>query len=89
MSGVLATFSYWCHAHVFDKSSDSDCLLSPSLLACYSASDFVKDCSHEAFKKFRRATLAVDIIEKIAYTFYDKYDRTLLDPIYTCTYTYT
>ena len=72
LTGTIGTFSYWPS---INSSNDNDQVLNNNLVACYSASVFVKECSRVAYTKFHRSVLAVDIIEQIADTFYDMFDK--------------
>lgn len=69
LTGSLGTFVFWAHA----QADQVD--LPPNLLASYAASALVKESSRRAFKKFHRSLLAVDIIEEIAESFYQLYDK--------------
>ncbi|CAF0713335.1 unnamed protein product [Brachionus calyciflorus] len=73
LTGILGLFSYWCD---LDKSKESKTEEIPSnIVACYSASVFIRECSKIAFSKYHRAFLAVDVIEEIAQTFYQMFDK--------------
>jgi ATP-dependent NAD(P)H-hydrate dehydratase len=71
LTGTLGTFVFWTNA----QSSANQTELPPNLLACYAASALVKESSRRAFKKHHRSLLAVDIIEEIAESFYQLYDK--------------
>jgi ATP-dependent NAD(P)H-hydrate dehydratase len=73
LTGTIGTFSYWCNMNVNDSLNENE--VSHNMIACYIASVFVKECSRIAFEKFHRSVLAVDIIEQIAQTFYEMFDK--------------
>lgn len=71
LTGTLGLFSFWC-----DSANERSSLFkNPNLIAAYSASVFIRECSKKAFSKYHRSLLAVDIIEEISNTFYDMFDK--------------
>jgi len=70
LTGTLGTFAYWTDSSQQTEHNES------TILAAYSASVFIKECSRVAFTKFHRATLAVDVIDQIPTVFYDMFDKT-------------
>ena len=73
LTGTIGTFSYWSTLNKKETVNENE--ISDYMIACYAASVFVKECSRIAFEKFHRSILAVDIIEQIAQTFYEMFDK--------------
>jgi ATP-dependent NAD(P)H-hydrate dehydratase len=73
LTGALGTFAYWTDSNQPTEHNEPNQL--PTILAAYSASMFIKECSRVAFTKFHRATLAVDVIDQIPSVFYDMFDK--------------
>jgi ATP-dependent NAD(P)H-hydrate dehydratase len=72
LTGTLGSFAYWTHAAMPDN---SDPHKQPGILAAYAASTLVKECSKQAFEKFHRSLLAVDVIEQIPQQVYRLFDQ--------------
>ena len=73
LTGAIGTFAFWCQEN--SKSVDTKPSHPVNLIAAYNASIMVRESSRRAFNKFRRATLAVDVIDQIPNTFYDIFDE--------------
>jgi ATP-dependent NAD(P)H-hydrate dehydratase len=73
LTGTLGTFAYWTDSN--QQTEDNASQKQATILAAYSASLFIKECSRVAFNKFHRATLAVDVIDQIPSVFYDMFDK--------------
>ena len=73
LTGTIGTFSYWSTLNKKETVNKNE--ISDYMIACYAASVFVKECSRIAFEKFHRSILAIDIIEQIAQTFYEMFDK--------------
>lgn len=58
LTGTIATFLNWTW-------SNRTLSTSPSVMAACAGSQFIRDCSHEAYKKHARSLLATDIIAQI------------------------
>lgn len=73
LTGTLGLFSYWCDSGA-QKSNENEAFR-PNIIAAYAASAFIRECSKISFGKYYRALLAVDIIEEIAKTFHQMFDK--------------
>ena len=63
LTGTIATFLNWTWSKT-NRAVDSS-ISSPSVMAACAGSQFIRDCSREAFKKHARSLLATDIIAQI------------------------
>jgi ATP-dependent NAD(P)H-hydrate dehydratase len=75
LSGTIGTFSYWSSNYAKSNEEENE-QINSNLIACFSASRFIKACSKVAFEKCHRSVLAVDIIEEIGNVFFNIYDAT-------------
>lgn len=75
LTGSLGSFIYWCNSLQSSKVLSKQEVSEPNLIAAYCATAMTKECSRQAFKKFHRALLAVDIIEEIPNIFYQMFDK--------------
>jgi ATP-dependent NAD(P)H-hydrate dehydratase len=75
LTGTLGTFAFWCSSSQHIEFLSKQEVSQPNLIAAYCATVLTKECSRQAFKKFHRSLLAVDIIEEIAGSFYKIFDK--------------
>lgn len=73
LTGSLGLFSYWCDSgsNIIKESYINE----PNIIAAYTGSVFIRECSKIAYEKYHRALLAVDIIEEISQTFFNMFDN--------------
>ncbi len=75
LSGIIGTFAFWCNKDEHYEFLSKQEICQPNLVATYCATVLTKMCCREAYKKFHRSLLAVDIIEEIAQSFYKIFDN--------------
>lgn len=79
MTGALSLFLYWCNEAMigFFDQNEKVChqLEHPNVIAAYTASVFIRQCSKNAFEKYHRSLIAADIIAEISNVFYEMFDK--------------